>query len=447
MINCPRPIQTDASNPFANRTLRERLPAILRETRALNPDYSPRIHDSIQRLHDELVGDAKIRLIETPAPDYDDWQAAWFPFREATWQRCQWFFAEVYHYRLLMEAVRWWETGRDPFAPKKAEEYAGAAHRELLARALAVYPGSGEASGAEGSREERLATLLELAVWGNRIDLSYAVSSAHGSQAGADDLLVDERARVIAHLLRAPGDVHIIADNAGSELSMDLALAALLLTEDLAPRVVLHLKLHPTFVSDATVTDVLGFLAMLRAGTQERGARQFGAQLESLLEQGRLRLAPDAWWNSTAFLYALPPRLQLQFANARLAIIKGDANYRRMVYDSGLAGRDSAARRRRPLPLPAAGPARAQERPGAGSGAGTGNPSGRARRGLARQRQARRPAEHAAAVGTSVSPPRIRARGRNARDRRGPASSDACLASSRRTGSAADAPRRAPSRA
>ena len=45
MINCPRPIQTDASNPFANRTLRERLPAILRETRALNPDYSPRIHD------------------------------------------------------------------------------------------------------------------------------------------------------------------------------------------------------------------------------------------------------------------------------------------------------------------------------------------------------------------------------------------------------------------
>ena len=68
MIKRPRPIQTDASNPFANRTLRERLPAILRETRALNPDYSPRIHDSIQRLHDELVGDAKIRLIETPAP-------------------------------------------------------------------------------------------------------------------------------------------------------------------------------------------------------------------------------------------------------------------------------------------------------------------------------------------------------------------------------------------
>ena len=309
-----------------------------------------------------------------------------------------------------MEAVRWWETGRDPFAPKKAEEYAGAAHRELLARALAVYPGSGEASGADGSREERLATLLELAVWGNRIDLSYAVSSAHGSQAGAEDLLVDERVRVIAHLLRAPGDVHIITDNAGSELSMDLALAALLLTEDLAPRVVLHLKLHPTFVSDATVTDVLGFLAMLRAGTQERHARQFGAQLESLLGTGAA--APGA--RRLVEQHGLPLRAAAAPATAVRQRASGHHQGRRQLPTHGLrqhlADRDSAARRRRPLPLPAAGPARAQERPGRGSGAGTGNSAGRARRGLARQRQARRPAEHAATVGTGVSRTRTRAR-------------------------------------
>ena len=157
MTRRPDPIRTDRSNAFAHRTVRERLPAILRETRALNPDYAPRIHDSIRRLHDELVNDAGIRLIETPAPDYDDWHAAWQPFSKTSWQRCQWFFAEVYLYRRLMEATRWWETGRDPFAPQKAEEYAGQAHWQLLARALAV----------EGSREERLATLLELALWGN----------------------------------------------------------------------------------------------------------------------------------------------------------------------------------------------------------------------------------------------------------------------------------------
>lgn len=320
----PDPIRTDDSNPFAQRTIRERLPAILRETRELNPDYSPPIHDGIRRLHDDLVGDAAIRLIETPAPDYDDWRHAWLPFRASSWQHCQWFFAEVYTYRLLMEAVRWFETGRDPFAPKKAEEYAGAAHWGLLARALAV----------EGSPEERLATLLELTVWGNRIDLSYALASSHGSEIAVDDLLVDERAAYVDYLLQEAGEVQIIADNAGSELTMDLVLAAMLLEENIASRVVLHLKQHPTFVSDAIAADVLNFIVLLRGRKQDPDAQGLGAQLESQLEEGRLRLAPDPWWNSSHFLYALPPRLQIEFARARLALIKGDANYRRMVYDT-----------------------------------------------------------------------------------------------------------------
>ncbi len=324
MVQIPEPIRTDSSNPFAQRTIRERLPAILRETRELNPDYPPQVHDAVQHLHDELVGDAAIRLIETPAPDYDDWRVAWLPFRESTWQHCQWFFAEVYTYRLLMEAVRWWESGRDPFAPKKAEEYASAAHWSLLARALDT----------EGPQEERLATLLELLVWGNRIDLSYPVASAHGSEIDADDLLVDERAVYVEHLLRESGEVHVIADNAGSELTMDLVLAAMLLEENIATRVVLHLKQHPTFVSDAIVADVLNFIELLRARSQDTAAQRLGAQLETQLERGRLRLAPDAWWNSSHFLYALPPRLQILFANARLTLIKGDANYRRMVYDT-----------------------------------------------------------------------------------------------------------------
>ena len=318
------PIRTDSSNPFARRTIRERLPAILRETRELNPDYPPQIHDGIQRLHDELVADAPVRLIETPAPDYDDWRHAWLPFRASTWQRCQWFFAEVYTYRLLMEAARWWETGRDPFTPKKAEEYASEAHWQLLARALDV----------KGSQEVRLATLLELTVRGNRIDLSYALASSHGSELDVDDLLVDERARYVEHLLRERGEFHIIADNAGSELTMDLVLAAMLLAENIASRVVLHLKQHPTFVSDAIVADVLNFLDLLRRRSQDRDAQRLGAQLETHLEQGRLRLAPDSWWNSSHFLYALPPRLQIPFAGARLTLIKGDANYRRMVYDT-----------------------------------------------------------------------------------------------------------------
>jgi hypothetical protein len=318
----PAPIRTDHSNTFAHNTIRVRIPAIIRETQALNPDFPSPIQRSLDALHDALVNDAPIAMLDRPAPDYDDWLPLWTPYRGETWQHTEWFFAEVYFYRLLIQAVRWWETGRDPFAPKKDEEFASAPLWELLDHALAV----------EGQPEEVLSALLEFALRGNRADLSYALAASHGHHLADDDLLADAREPVIEHLLDESGAVHIIADNAGTELAMDLALVDGLLRRDLVSQAVLHVKLHPTFVSDTTVPDVLRFLDL----TRQHGAQaaQFGERMQAWLEEGRLRLAPDAYWNSTRFLWDLPPRLAHIFADARLAIIKGDANYRRMVGDA-----------------------------------------------------------------------------------------------------------------
>ena len=273
------------------------------------------------------------------------------PHAGETWQATQWFFGEIYFYRLLIQATRWWETGRDPFAPKKAEEYASDTLWETLAGALAV----------EGTPEAQLSALIEYALWGNRIDLSYALAASHGNHIQDDDLLVDERDGVVDHLLRQRGTVHIIADNAGTELTMDLALADWLLREDVADQVMLHLKLHPTFVSDATVPDVIAFLQHLVSGVRGEGAKQFGQRLTAMLEDKRLRLAPDGWWNSAYFLWALPPHLAQVFAGGRLAIIKGDANYRRMVGDALWPPETPPANSRQQFSLPATGAAHAQK--------------------------------------------------------------------------------------
>lgn len=322
MTGRPASIRTDKSNAFAHNTIRVRIPAIIRETQALNPDFPAPIQRSLDALHDALVNDAPIAMLDYPAPDYDDWLPLWTPYRGETWQNTEWFFAEVYFYRLLIQAVRWWETGRDPFAPKKDEEFASVQLWELLDHALAV----------EGQPEEVLSALIEFALRGNRADLSYALAASHGHHLADDDLLTDERAPVIEHLLRERGTLHIIADNAGTELAMDMALIDGLLRRELVDHAVLHLKLHPTFVSDATVPDVLQFLEL----TQKRStqAAQFGERLRAWLEDGRLRLAPDGYWNSTRFLWDLPPRLARVFTGSSLAIIKGDANYRRMVGDA-----------------------------------------------------------------------------------------------------------------
>ena len=45
-------------------------------------------------------------------------------FDPLTWHNVEWFFAETYFYCQLMQAIDYYETGRDPFLPKKQAELA-----------------------------------------------------------------------------------------------------------------------------------------------------------------------------------------------------------------------------------------------------------------------------------------------------------------------------------
>jgi hypothetical protein len=321
----PPMIRTDSSSAFAHNTMRVRVPAIVREVAARNPDYSPLIHDNLERLAAAMESNAPIPMLAQPAPDYTAWAALHAAYSPATWQDTAWFFAEFYAYRLLIEAVRWWETGRDPFAPAKAEEYAGGQPWTLLERALAA---------PDAAPDERLFRALTFALWANRIDLSLSsVAALGGESTHAADLLDDQRAAAVEQLLGATGVVHIVTDNAGSELTLDMALVGALLALTDAP-VTLHVKLHPVFVSDAVPADVLALIGWLAAGRAGAAGVALGARLGAAFEAGRLRLAPDLFWNSPHPLWALPAYLAQTFTGARLVILKGDANYRRALGDA-----------------------------------------------------------------------------------------------------------------
>jgi uncharacterized protein with ATP-grasp and redox domains len=321
----PAPLRTDASNAFAHNTIRVRIPNIIREVQALNPDYPAPIQDALDRLRESMQNDEPVAMIDLPAPDYDDWAAACAEHKGETWQATEWFFAELYFYRHLIQAVRWWETERDPFAPKKAVEMSSDALWQTLALALEVREETSLPV------EERLNSMIHYTLWGNRIDLSYELARSHGGEWISDDLLVDDSERAVARLLAAKGTVHFVNDNAGTELTMDLALADTLL-DGIADRVIFHLKLHPTFVSDATVADVLTLMERLTAGSA--ASCRLAERLQAALTAGRLRFAPDLYWNSSRFLWDTPPRLAAMFQGAQLVVIKGDVNYRRMVGDA-----------------------------------------------------------------------------------------------------------------
>lgn len=323
----PDPIRVE-SNPFAHDTMSARVPRIVREIQAMNPDYSPVIMENLDRLHTALTTNQPIRMLDSypvPAPDYPDWAGAYHIQQEnaspLTWLRAEWFFAETFVYRQVIQAVRWFETGRDPFVIKKQEELGSERFQWLLDRALDV----------QGAPADRLAVLLGFALWGNRVDLSHPSGQQAADAVRADDLLVDERGAVLSYLLSGGQPVvHIVADNAGTELTMDLVLADALL--EYGAQVTLHLKWHPTFVSDAIVPDFWNITHTLeRFGGQ---AHALALRLRHAWNTDRLALAPHPFWNSCRFLWELPRPLLDLFRAARLVILKGDANYRRAVGDA-----------------------------------------------------------------------------------------------------------------
>jgi hypothetical protein len=322
----PAPLRTDGSNAFAHYSMSVRVPKILEQVGARNPDYAPMIHQAIARLRDDIRANAPLPALAFPAPDAAEWEPGVAARAGETWLGTDWFFAENYVYRCLMSAVRYWETGRDPFAPAKRDELASDA----------LWQGVDRLATEGGVSSEGVRALLMGALWGNRVDLSYAVGVAFGAAGQADDLLVDESATAAERLLREPRDVHIITDNTGSELAMDLLLADLVLTEA-APagqraRVSLHVKMHPTFVSDAIAADVW---ALVDAFAQRGGAaRRVATSLRQAWTDERLRVLPDPYWNGPRFLWERPPSLRRELDGATALILKGDANYRRAAGDA-----------------------------------------------------------------------------------------------------------------
>lgn len=319
----PLPIRTDRSNTFAHHTMRVRVPAILRDVQADNADYPSRIHVALERLRDDILGDRALEPLEMPAPDFSVWLRALIERETQTWLAAEWFLAEAYFYRRILQATRYWENGRDPFAARKREEMAGEGAWAKLEAALGL---------RDRPLEERLVSLGRAALWGNRVDLSYAEAASHGD-AVADDLLVDHVPQAIGHLLRRPGEVHVITDNAGTELLLDLALVDGLL-EGPGLDVKLHVKMMPTFVSDATAVDVRGAIKALEAPDRAASVQALGARLRGAFDEGRLGIFPDLYWNSPRFFFDLPERLAGCFRKASLVISKGDANYRRLTGDA-----------------------------------------------------------------------------------------------------------------
>jgi hypothetical protein len=126
--------------------------------------------------------------------------------------------------------------------------------------------------------------------------------------------------------------VDILLDNAGYELVTDLALADFLLAAGGARQVRLHAKCQPVFVSDAMQKDIHETLDFL-THSGHPAAREFGIRLRLALVRGSLEIRQHSFWTSPLPAWEMPADLQEEMNGCSLLIVKGDANYRRLLGD------------------------------------------------------------------------------------------------------------------
>lgn len=327
----PEPLRTE-SNAFALDTMNRRVPDILTDVLQANRGLGPAIERDLEHLVHALTGNAPVPMLAAdpaPAPDYEDWAAA-YAARQAldgplTWLTGTWFFTETFVYRHLVEVIRWHETRRDPFLHRKHAELSHPRLADLLASALET---RGTVSGA--ALAQRLPDLLLFDLWGNQADLSHPAGKQTNATLAPSDLVVDDRAQALDALASGEGTIHLVADNAGTELAMDLVLIDALIAGGF--RVVLHVKAHPMFVSDTTLPDVWHMLDVLDG--MGRASQELAGALRAAWGDGRWVLSTHPFWSGSRFWGDMPAALRKALGQARLIIVKGDMNYRRILDDA-----------------------------------------------------------------------------------------------------------------
>jgi hypothetical protein len=105
-----------------------------------------------------------------------------------------------------------------------------------------------------------------------------------------------------------------------------------LLSSGLAGIVRLHVKPHPTYVSDAMIKDVRTTLDFFEADSDPQ-VNALGSRLTNDWERDRLQVKENFFWTSPLPAWEMPVLLRDELSAADLVISKGDANYRRLLGD------------------------------------------------------------------------------------------------------------------
>ncbi len=317
-------LMTSEEGSFARHTIEARKPAII--NRILDDfDYNRSIRAALLDLKDEMTK-GKIRPLNEMSSDRVVWDHDMAPWIGKTWLEIPWMLAETFFYRRVLEAVQYFQPGPwmglNPYLRLKRKEIDSA-----LEEFIAMYTDTELGDDLQG-----FTTMLNKALWGNRADLSNLQTFDSDMSTQSDSILRDDSERVYTFLREQPGAVAYLFDNVGKELYFDLALIDHLLTSGLAESVTCYLKNQPFFVSDAMPEDIFDLLGCLKVSEAEK-IRGLADRLNKAIKKGTIRIETPPFFTTGRMYRELPKALKTQIGDHKLAILKGDVNFRRLVGD------------------------------------------------------------------------------------------------------------------
>lgn len=331
----PPSITGSQPGSWSHVSIKDRLPVIAQRVIEEN-QFSDQINQNLIQLRDEIPNKPIRKLIDQDAPDHQSWNRYIQPYLGKKWLVVPWFFVETYFYRRIVEAVDYFNREQDPFEYQKQqglEKTVG--DIATLAGYLAKHLDN------PGKMDNILRDGLYSSLWGNQADLS--LWPAGSTSDPRNDTVKSQKERLLANdinqvirIFNKPDQsikqVDIMLDNAGFELVSDLALADILVSHGLVDQVILHVKVHPTFVSDVIEAD-LGNTIRFLSDSDDDGTADFGKRVEALIKEERILAKAHQFWNSPLPMWDLPKDIREELNESSLLISKGDANYRRLLGD------------------------------------------------------------------------------------------------------------------
>jgi uncharacterized protein with ATP-grasp and redox domains len=185
--------------------------------------------------------------------------------------------------------------------------------------------------------ELRFETYIEACLWGNRADLSNItvdLAQAIDELSGAAHLekLINDCDSLKELIDSGVERVSYFVDNVGREFFSDLLLLDFLIRNQLFKRVDLFVKPSPFFVSDVMLKDVDDSIQMMIEGGGVSGTL-IGNRIKQYIQDGIVQIFAPEILSSPLMYREMGKELLDAISGSDLVIMKGDANYRRLLDD------------------------------------------------------------------------------------------------------------------